>query len=72
MDQNIGLLQAKSVIGLLKLGIGPVDVTREITRYAVHNQDAPGGITELASLPSPQPLSRRERGNIVHQSIEDC
>jgi nitrite reductase/ring-hydroxylating ferredoxin subunit len=48
MDQNIGLLQAKSLIGLLKLGIGPVDVTREIARYAVRNQDAPGGITELA------------------------
>ena len=48
MEQNIGLLQAKSLIGLLKGGAPVLQIVREILNYAVQSLNAPTGITELA------------------------
>ena len=48
MEQNIGLLQAKSLIGLLKSGQTPIpQVIRDIAQYGTQNQSVPGGFTEL-------------------------
>ena len=48
MEQNIGLLQAKSLIGLLKTPNASVpEIIRDIVRYGTQNQNVPGGFTEL-------------------------
>ena len=48
MEQNIGLLQAKSLIGLLKSPQASIDeVIKDIARYGTQNQNTPGGFTEL-------------------------
>jgi nitrite reductase/ring-hydroxylating ferredoxin subunit len=49
MEQNIGLLQAKSLIGLLKTPASSVpQIIRDVAQYGTHNQSVPGGFTELA------------------------
>ena len=49
MEQNIGLLQAKSLIGLLKTPSSSVpQIIRDVAQYGTQNQSVPGGFTELA------------------------
>ena len=62
MEQNIGLLQAKSLIGLLKTAKASVpQIIRDVAQYGTHNQNVPGGFTELAIAGNLQNVVSQER-----------
>ena len=48
LRQNIALLQAKAIVGLLHAKTPPAEIIREIARFAVDHASTPTGITELA------------------------
>ena len=61
MEQNIGLLQAKSLIGLLKTPNASVpEIIRDIVRYGTQNQNVPGGFTELTIAGNLQKVATQE------------
>ena len=57
MEQNIGLVQAKGVIGLLRAGVASADIVRQIALFGAKNRDGWNGnggamtcLTALANL----------------------
>lgn len=51
MEQNISLIQAKSLLGLLKMGVSDRDIVREIALYGARNRSGWGpGLTLLTAV----------------------
>src|SRR5207248_4618760 len=51
LEQDIGLIQFKSVIGLLELGVAPSAIVRENALFGVTNRDGwASGLTSLGAL----------------------
>jgi nitrite reductase/ring-hydroxylating ferredoxin subunit len=48
MRQNVALLQAKAVVGLLHVGVSAGEILREIARFAARELNVATGLTELA------------------------
>jgi nitrite reductase/ring-hydroxylating ferredoxin subunit len=51
LEQNIGLIQAKAILGLLRAGVDYRDVVRQIALFGGRNRDSwSAGMTSLAAL----------------------
>lgn len=61
MEQNIALIQAKSIIGLLKAGVDPKEIVRQVALFGTGNRDSwSGGLTSLTAMANLVPLLREE------------
>ncbi len=60
MQQNIALLQAKSLTGLLRGGAPFNQILRDIALYAARNQEAATGVVEMAIVANLQPVLSEE------------
>nr|CAA9228689.1 Ferredoxin reductase [uncultured Armatimonadetes bacterium] len=78
MEQNIGLIQAKSVVGLLRAGVDHRDVVRQVARFGARGRDSwGGGMTSLTALANLVPLLDDETAYLaLYQGAvrvaEDC
>jgi nitrite reductase/ring-hydroxylating ferredoxin subunit len=51
MEQNIGLIQAKAILGLLRAGVDYKQIVRDIALFGTRNRDSwAGGMTSLTAL----------------------
>lgn len=64
MEQNIGLVQAKGIIGLLRAGVDYRDIVRQAALFGVHNRDGwngnGGAMTCLTAMANLVPLLGEE------------
>ena len=66
MEQNIGLIQAKSVIGLLKAGVDYREIVRQAALFGAANRDNwSGGMTSLAAMGNLFPYLSEETGYLA-------
>lgn len=51
LEQNIGLIQAKSILGLLRAGVDYADIVRQVALFGAANRDSwASGMTSLTAL----------------------
>lgn len=51
LEQNVGLIQAKSILGLLRAGVAYTDIVRQIALFGAENRDSwAAGMTSLTAL----------------------
>lgn len=61
LEQNIGLIQAKAILGLLRAGVAPHDIARQVALFGAANRDGwSGGLTSLTALAGLTPLLSEE------------
>ncbi|HVK06922.1 MAG TPA: Rieske (2Fe-2S) protein [Armatimonadaceae bacterium] len=61
MEQNVALIQAKGVIGLLREGVDYREIVRQVARFGARNRDGwSGGMTSLTALANLVPLLGEE------------
>lgn len=78
LEQNIGLIQAKAILGLLRAGVNYRDIVRQIALFGARNRDSwSGGMTSLTGLANLIPcLSEETTYLALYQGsirvAEDC
>jgi nitrite reductase/ring-hydroxylating ferredoxin subunit len=78
MEQSIGLIQAKSIIGLLRAGVDYRDIVGQVARFGARNRDGwSGGLTSLVALANLVPVLGEETAYLaLYQGAvrvaEDC
>jgi nitrite reductase/ring-hydroxylating ferredoxin subunit len=78
LEQNIGLIQAKSVVGLLDAGVDPREIVAQVALFGVGNRDGwSAGLTTLAALANLVPEVKEETRYLalcqgVRRVAEDC